>query len=100
MIRIKKDSFLDKVLSKLPYLKIIPICDPRTRVKVMIGGKKVLDIFSTNTLQSTINRDYVYFTMIPSKSLHAATYDLKESKWFFRINKSANELKEENVVYV
>jgi hypothetical protein len=100
MIRVKRNGFLDKVLSRLPLLKIIPVCDPRTRIKVMIGGKKKLEVFSINTSQAEINREYIYFDFMPSKPLYAATYNMNESNWYFKINAKPVELRETRTIYV
>lgn len=100
MIRVKRYGTIDKILSRLPLLKVIPVCDSRTRVKVTIGGIKKLDIVSMNETQAFENAKYIYFMFMPRNTLKASTYNMKTSEWKFRVKADRKQLKETRTVYV
>ena len=98
--KVKKESVIDKVFSLMPFLKLVIISDPKTRVKVTCKGRKLFDVYSLNSMQSEKNSKFVYFIFMPKEDLCGKTYSFKTGEWFYKVRIKKSTMKLEKIAYV
>ena len=87
MIQLKKNGWVDNILRKSKlFVRVSPINDSLTRVKIRKDGKKLLEVFNLNQRTAEKNDGYVYYISMPKEELSASTLCLRTGDWGFFIN--------------